>query len=101
MDPDICLFNQLPNVCGKGNGNPHQYSCLENPTDRGAWWATVHGGQCATSLQFNISPPEGSLLFLSGTGISSDVKYSQNPHPGSLGEKKVAFVVGKAHPLLF
>ena len=26
-----------------GNGNPLQYSCLENPTDRGAWWATVHG----------------------------------------------------------
>ena len=24
-----------------GNGNPLQYSCLENPTDRGAWWATV------------------------------------------------------------
>ena len=28
---------------GKGNGNPFQYSCLENPMDRGAWWATVHG----------------------------------------------------------
>ena len=26
---------------GEGNGNPHQYSCLENPMDRGAWWATV------------------------------------------------------------
>ena len=26
-----------------GNGNPLQYSCLENPMDRGAWWATVHG----------------------------------------------------------
>ena len=29
---------------GEGNGNPLQYSCLENSTDRGAWWATVHGG---------------------------------------------------------
>ena len=28
---------------GEGNGNPLQYSCLENPTDRGAWQATVHG----------------------------------------------------------
>ena len=28
---------------GKGNGNPLQYSCLENPMDRGAWWATAHG----------------------------------------------------------
>ena len=28
---------------GGGNGNPLQYSCLGNPMDRGAWWATVHG----------------------------------------------------------
>ena len=27
---------------GRGHGNPHLYSCLENPVDRGAWWATVH-----------------------------------------------------------
>ena len=27
----------------EGNGNPLQYSCLENSLDRGAWWATVHG----------------------------------------------------------
>ena len=27
---------------GEGNVNPLQYSCLENPMDRGAWWATVH-----------------------------------------------------------
>ena len=27
---------------GEGNGNPFQYSCLENPMDRGAWQATVH-----------------------------------------------------------
>ena len=29
---------------GGGNGNPLQYSCVKNPTDRGAWWATVPGG---------------------------------------------------------
>ena len=28
---------------GRGNGNPLQYSSLGNPTDRGAWWATVYG----------------------------------------------------------
>ena len=28
---------------GEGNGNPLQYSCLENPMDRGAWWASVCG----------------------------------------------------------
>ena len=28
---------------GEGNGDPLQYSCLENPMNREAWWATVHG----------------------------------------------------------
>ena len=28
---------------GEGNGNPLQYSCLENAMDKGVWWATVHG----------------------------------------------------------
>ena len=28
---------------GRGHSNPLQYSCLENPMDRGAWWAVVHG----------------------------------------------------------
>ena len=36
---------------GEGNGNPHQYSGLENPMDRGVWWATVHGvTKCRTCL---------------------------------------------------
>ena len=30
-------------VPGGGNGNTLQYSCVENPMDRGAWWAAVHG----------------------------------------------------------
>ena len=33
----------LPSCIGEGNGNPLQCSCLENPMDRGAWRATVHG----------------------------------------------------------
>ena len=32
-----------PIIPGEGNGNPLQYSCLENPMDRGAWQAIVHG----------------------------------------------------------
>ena len=32
---------------GEGHGNPFQYSCLENPLDRGAWWATSHRSQRA------------------------------------------------------
>ena len=30
-------------IAGEGNGTPLQYSCLENPMDGGAWWASVHG----------------------------------------------------------
>ena len=59
---------------GEGNGYSLQYSCLENPTDRGAWWATVHGitervghdwarthakfprGLSARFLEFPVSP---------------------------------------------
>ena len=45
-----CVYHEYPKflgsreeIVGEGNGNPLQYSCLENPTDRGAWWAAVHG----------------------------------------------------------
>ena len=34
---------RLERSSGGGHGSPLQYSCLENPMDRGAWWATVHG----------------------------------------------------------
>ena len=51
---------------GKGNGNPLQYSCLENPKDRGAWWAAIYGvTQSRTRLkQLNRSSsmPEPVML---------------------------------------
>ena len=40
---DVGLIPGLGRCPGEGNGNPLQYSCLENPMDRGAWWAMVHG----------------------------------------------------------
>ena len=40
---DLGLIPGSERSPGEGNGNPLQYSCLENPMDRGAWWATVHG----------------------------------------------------------
>ena len=51
MDFFIFLFTIYNDInCGlikkrtrEGNGSPLQYSCLENPMDRGAWWAAVHG----------------------------------------------------------
>ena len=40
---DAGLIPGLGRSLGEGNGTPLQYSCLENPMDRGVWWATVHG----------------------------------------------------------
>ena len=39
---DMDSFTGSGRSPGGGYGNPLQYSCLENPMDRGAWWATVH-----------------------------------------------------------
>ena len=39
----ITIRHPLWDILGEGNGTPLQYSCLENPMDGGAWWATVHG----------------------------------------------------------
>ena len=39
----VGLIPGLGRSPGRGHGNPLQCSCLENPMDRGAWWATVHG----------------------------------------------------------
>ena len=53
---------------GEGNGNPLQYSCLENPRDRGAWWATVHGVTKSQTQLKQLSTaqawPLGALLKL-------------------------------------
>ena len=38
---------------GEGNDNPLQYSCLRNPMDRGAWWATVHGVARESDMTLN------------------------------------------------
>ena len=41
--PSLFLAFLMYLLPGEGKGNPLQYSCLENPVDRGAWWAMVHG----------------------------------------------------------
>ena len=42
---DVGSIHGLGRCHGEGNGNPLQYSCLGNPMDRGAWWATVYGSK--------------------------------------------------------
>ena len=54
---------------GRGHGNPLQYSCRENPMDREAWWATVHG---VTKSRTRLS----DFTYLLGFSVSSDYKES-------------------------
>ena len=53
---------------GEGNGNPLQYSCLENPMDRGAWWAAVHrvaqSGTWLKQLNMHAACPNDFMLYL-------------------------------------
>ena len=49
---------------GEGNGNPLQYSCLENPMDGGAWWATVHGVAKVWTLRGTLVPEVEIWAFL-------------------------------------
>ena len=45
-----------------GNGNPLQYSCLENPTDSGAWWATVRRVERSQTQLKRVSTHAGTIL---------------------------------------
>ena len=48
---------------GEGNGNPHQYSCLENPMDRGTWQAIVQGvTNSDTAEQLSMQTTKAALL---------------------------------------
>ena len=48
---DTDSIPELGRSPGVKHGNPLQYSCLENPMDRGAWWATVHQGVAKSQTQ--------------------------------------------------
>ena len=51
----------------EGNGNPLQYSCRENPMDRGAWWSTVHGvTKSQTQLTFSTYSKRYEIRSYSG-----------------------------------
>ena len=62
---------------GEGNGNPLQGSCLENPMDRGAWQATVHGGH---KSQSQLSDYHHQFELVSPTGMQEEGYLPSNSH---------------------
>ena len=83
---------ELGRSLGEGNGNSLQYSCLENPTDRGAWWATVHGVTRVRNDLATKPPPLPPKLPLSfGMRLSSiNVLYMSKKHD-------FAWILGKSY----
>ena len=70
---------------GEGNGNPLQCSCLDNPMDRGAWWAAVHGvTQSWTQLK------RLSMHACIGEGNGSPLQYSCLENPRDRGARWAA-----------
>ena len=67
-------------VSREGNGNPLQYPCLENPLDRGAWWAAVHG---VTQSQTRLK--QLSMPACIGEGNGNLLQYSCLENPRDRG----------------
>ena len=65
---------------GEENGNPVQYSCLQNPMNRGAWWAAVHGvtrvGYDRVTNANPVNNPKCSLRVCCGYGRSNPRTWS-------------------------
>ena len=74
---DVDLISGLGRSPGGGNGTPLQCFCLENPMERGAWWATVHG--------------------VAGVGHDLVTKPPPTPNLGADGDSSVGLGSGECH----
>ena len=91
--PTLGFLDDVRPRVGEGNGSPLQYSCLENPVDRGAWWAAVH----------RVAQSQTRLRRLSkhaciGEGNGSPLQYSCLESPRDRGAWWAA-VYGVTHDL--
>ena len=70
---DAGLIPEVGKSLAVGIGNPLQYPCLENPTDKGAWWATVHG---VTRVRQNLvtKPPPPTALQEKQPNLTTNTK---------------------------
>ena len=82
---DLGLIPSLGRSPGGGHGNLLQYSCLENPTDRGAWWATVRG---VTKSQTRLSDQHTQWQQLND-GVQGHTAEVWLQRPGSAGRVNI------------
>ena len=76
---DLGLIPGLGRSPGEGNGNPFQHSCLENPMDRGAWQAIVHG-VARVGHDLATKPPPLPVVGLLGHMIVLVLVFKEPPH---------------------
>ena len=71
---------------GEGNDNPLQFSCLENSTDRGAWWATVHAAAKELDMTEHIHTQPQLSIWLPDCGLRYCIRDANLPQ--SLSHKE-------------
>ena len=80
------LLESCIHLPGEGNGTPPQYSCLENPRERGAWWAAVYGVTQSRTRLKRLSSSSSSIhltpllllfnnIFLENTNLSTESRF--------------------------
>ena len=95
-----CLhFISSTTSCGESNGTPFQHSCLENPMDGGAWWATVHGVAKSRTQLSDFTFTFHFSLSCTGEGNDNPLQCSclENPRDGGASWAAVYGVTRVGH----
>ena len=73
--PQYCFYSLKIAIIiggfGEGNGNPLQYSCLENPRDRGVWWAAIYGAAQSWTQLKRLSSSSSSSRWISQVALKN------------------------------